>query len=324
MRIKLLLLLTATAILASCSSLSDREFFEGYDSAYSRQVSFTPHSVIRKQYNIAAREFSPENKGKLPTIILLHGFPDSLHLYDLLVPYIKAQRHVITFDFLGWGRSDKPENITYDTKSLYSDLDAVIKYFEVSNIELVAHDLSAFPVIDWALSNETRIHRLILLNSVYFPSENLVPPEAIARFSENSIYRDISAWVVNTFESRWQSGQEEQISKFFCNKNIANTFVKIFNYQSIPTRHAFLEMNRNLLAEVANRKTMIEKMRAFSRPVLVIFGAEDPYLNSKVAEEFHEIFPNSQLHLIKNACHYVQLDKPKEVAELILKNGKNR
>jgi pimeloyl-ACP methyl ester carboxylesterase len=37
--------------------------------------------------------------------VLLHGFPDDLHLYDRLVPEL-AGRRVVSFDFLGWGASE--------------------------------------------------------------------------------------------------------------------------------------------------------------------------------------------------------------------------
>ncbi len=53
-----------------------------------------------------------ENK---PHIILLHGFPDNSHLYDLLVPQLTTGFQVITFDFLGWGKSDKPKDYGYSS-----------------------------------------------------------------------------------------------------------------------------------------------------------------------------------------------------------------
>lgn len=39
----------------------------------------------------------------------------------------------------------------------------------------------------------------------------------------------------------------------------------------------------------------------FSRPVRIIFGAADPYLNSGVARRFHELFPGSELFLLPGA-----------------------
>ena len=40
----------------------------------------------------------------------------------------------------------------------------------------------------------------------------------------------------------------------------------------------------------------------------IIFGAADPYLNKGVAQKFHELFPASDLFLLPNARHFVQMD----------------
>ena len=59
-------------------------------------------------------------------------------------------------------------------------------------------------------------------------------------------------------------------------------------------------------------------MRSFPRPVRIIFGAADPYLNAGVAKRFHRLFSNSELFLLPNARHYVQIDAPDEVTRLLL------
>jgi pimeloyl-ACP methyl ester carboxylesterase len=59
-------------------------------------------------------------------------------------------------------------------------------------------------------------------------------------------------------------------------------------------------------------------MRAFERPVRIVFGEADPYLNADVARHFHRLFPNSELFLLPEARHFPQLDEPEEVARLIL------
>jgi len=58
-------------------------------------------------------------------------------------------------------------------------------------------------------------------------------------------------------------------------------------------------------------------MRRFSRPVRVIFGARDRYLNPRVARNFAALFPHSELHLLDGAGHYVQVGQPERVADLI-------
>ncbi len=62
-------------------------------------------------------------------------------------------------------------------------------------------------------------------------------------------------------------------------------------------------------------------MNAFRRPVRIIFGASDPYLNVGVARRFHELFPTSELFLLPGAYHYVQIDEPEEVARLLLSSS---
>ena len=51
--------------------------------------------VQRNQHRIYVRE----HPGEEPAIILMHGFPDNVHLYDRLVPYLSPPRRVIAFDF---------------------------------------------------------------------------------------------------------------------------------------------------------------------------------------------------------------------------------
>ena len=51
--------------------------------------------VQRDQHRIYARD----HPGADPPIILMHGFPDNLHLYDRLFPHLSPPRRVVLFDF---------------------------------------------------------------------------------------------------------------------------------------------------------------------------------------------------------------------------------
>lgn len=114
-----------------------------------RQETF----VQRDQYRIYVRDYP----GEEPTITLMHGFPDNLHLYDRLVPHLSPPRHVVAFDFLGWGASDKPPGYPYTASSQVGDLDAVITQLRLRQVTLVAHDASGPPAIDWAISQPERV-----------------------------------------------------------------------------------------------------------------------------------------------------------------------
>jgi len=85
-------------------------------------------------------------------IVLMHGFPDNTHLYDRLVPHLAGRRPLVRFDFLGWGRSDKPQGYPYTSANQVGDLAAVIsavdEQFGDSERALVAHDASGRRAID--------------------------------------------------------------------------------------------------------------------------------------------------------------------------------
>jgi pimeloyl-ACP methyl ester carboxylesterase len=69
---------------------------------------------------------------------------------------------------------------------------------------------------------------------------------------------------------------------------------------------------------VLSRRRRVPELRRFDRPVRIIFGARDRYLNPRVARRFAALFRNSELHLLPNAGHYVQVDDPERVAALLL------
>jgi pimeloyl-ACP methyl ester carboxylesterase len=248
---------------------------------------------------------------------MMHGFPDSMHLYDWLVPKLANDRHIITFDFLGWGDSDKPEKHRYDVASLRHDLEAVIGYFKLNNVVLVMHDASGQPGIDWALDNTDKTAGLVLLNTYYGPMPTLKAPEAIALFSTPGIRRDLAVWATRHSDSLWLKRYNEQMAKFISTKALREPFQKVLGHQSLQIRPAFYGLNRVLRDEIEKRRARTPLLKEFKPPVRIIFGDDDPYLNAGVAREFHKLFANSELFLIKNAGHFVQVDKPGRVAQLL-------
>ena len=150
--------------------------------------------VRRDQHRIHIRDYS----GAGPPIILMHGFPDNLHLYDRLVPYLSPPRRVVLFDFLGWGNSDKPSGYPYTTANQVGDLDAVITQLGLSQVLLVAHDASGPPAIDWALAQPERVSGLVLLNTYYCEMPTLRPPEVIWLFA-TPVIRNVARPVAQMF-----------------------------------------------------------------------------------------------------------------------------
>ena len=145
------------------------------------------HLVQRNGHRIYAREYP----GKEPAIILMHGFPDNLHLYDRLVPHLSSQRRLVTFDFIGWGASDKPAHYAYTAANQEGELNAVTQQLGLKQVVLVAHDASGPPAIDWALARPEQVAGLVLLNTYYCKMPTLRPPggESLTLLDGRSVQR---------------------------------------------------------------------------------------------------------------------------------------
>lgn len=269
------------------------------------------------QHRIHVRQYS----GAEPAIILMHGFPDNLHLYDRLVPFLSSQHRVVSFDFLGWGASDKPVDYAYTATNQVRELEAVISQLELSQVILVAHDASGPPAIDWALAQPQRVAGLVLLNTYYCDMPTLRAPEAIWLFSTPWV-RNVARFI-STLHDNWLFRRMYwwQVGRFFRDADIRNEFVPLLyqQFEATPSaRPAFFSLNEDLRPTLRSRSKMIPDLRAFRRPVRIIFGEADPYLNKGAAQWFHELLPTSELFLLPGARHFVQMDEPEQVAQLIL------
>jgi pimeloyl-ACP methyl ester carboxylesterase len=278
---------------------------------------FKDTAIQRDHHRLYAREHT----GDEPPIVLMHGFPDNSHLYDRLVPHLSPPRRVVVFDFLGWGSSDKPAGYSYTATNQTGDLDAVIEQLQLEPVVLVAHDASGPPAIDWALAHPDRVAALVLLNTYYCDMPTLRPPEAIWLFSTPAVRRvarSLSGMFNHLIFRRmywWQVG------RFFRDAWVREEFLPLLYQQFDATPSAlpaFFRLNEDLVPTVRSRTRLVPRLKAFTRPVRIIFGEDDPYLNPGVARCFHEWFSRSELFLVPGARHFVQMDEPERVAHLIL------
>src|SRR5260370_42480086 len=145
---------------------------------------FNEHHVPREEGRVYARDY----KGAGPAFVLMHGFPDNLHIYDDLIPYLVASgRRVVTFDFLGFGASDKPSGATYSFKQQLGDLEAVVDTLGLGKFVPVAHDPSGPAAINFAIEHPDRVDSVCMLNAAYADASTVQWPEMIELFATKSL-----------------------------------------------------------------------------------------------------------------------------------------
>lgn len=284
-----------------------------YKQAFASEHDFVEHRITRGDFTIAAREFGAEHASSGPTIVLMHGFPDNQHLYDLVAPALGETHHTVTFDFVGWGESTlPPAGHVYTYDGLRKDLEAVLAHFNPRQVVPVVHDASGWPGIDWALENPDSVKALVLLNTTYHPVPGQAPPYVIRALSALDLRSQfIDAIAADDLMTR--AVFRAQVSTFFVDKAREEVFMPLFEHFIPGTRAGLFGLTETLRDALVARAAQVAAMQSFPRPVSIAFGAEDPYLNADVARGFESAFAHSRLTLIEDAGHYVQLDRPDEV-----------
>jgi pimeloyl-ACP methyl ester carboxylesterase len=282
-------------------------------TSVAQEQAYTEHRIRRGAYEISARHYA----GPGPAFVFMHGFPDNSHISDRLMPYLRG-REVITFDFLGWGASEKPRDYGYTSKAQEGDLQAVLDQLGAEQVVLVPHDASGPVAINWALDHLERVAGLVLLNIYYAQAPTLRFPPFIRLFADPTYAALTQAIVQEPSVAGWLlQWQAEQFGTGTRGREILRPIV-LHEFADMPsTFPAFMALTRDLEATLQADTQRLPQLATFERPVRIIFGADDPYLNTGVAEHFQEAFPASELFLL-HAGHWPQIDEPQEVARLLL------
>jgi haloalkane dehalogenase len=277
--------------------------------------SFVERFIERDGMKIYCRDYA----GPEPALVLMHGFPDHLEIYNFMIPHLVGQRRIVTFDFIGWGRSDRPAGYKHTFEALVEDLRAVIDALGLERPVLVGHDSSGPPAIEWALAHPERTGHLVLLNTFYMMMLTLRPPEGVFLYMMPLLKYLMNALNELTFRKMNGLIYGWQLRRFLFHRE-KHPFIDHLQERWEETWPAFRDIVGRLFfrsIRYAFPKNMA-RVRRYQGGVRVIFGARDPYLNVSVAQRFHREFAGSDLFILRRASHYVQIDQPEEVSRLVL------
>jgi haloalkane dehalogenase len=257
--------------------------------------SFIEHYVPREEGRVYVREYAGTN----PAFVLMHGFPDNLQIYDQLIPHlVAAGRRVVTFDFLGFGASDKPAGANYSFKQQQNDLEAVVEALHLAKIVPVGHDAGGPAAINFAIDHPDRVTSLCLLNTFYAATPTIRLPELIELFGNPSLKALAEAIVQSpeqfAFVLRFQQKRfletlpEEQRATF--EAILAPIINNNFNFgRQAGSGPAFAQMTAQVYEEVTRNTQRLPDLEALDIRVKLIWGNTDLNLNTGVAEDFQLI-----------------------------------
>jgi haloalkane dehalogenase len=269
------------------------------------------------------RVFVRQIPGEDPPIVLMHGFPDDHRIYNKLLPQLSPRR-AVAFDFLGYGRSDRPDAARFSPEDHASELTAVLHELGITRAVLVGHDASGPDAVFYTVAHPERVARLVLLNTIFGHQDSLTMPEMTRLFAEPelaSLADDLvndpgqRLWLLQRWGVQWELDADDPHGVA-----IQSILPQFFGDAAQPDALAAIRgWTAGLFGSLDRQDALIDSvaLRRLQVPVSIIFGERDRYLNPSLAAELSGLFKNPSLHLVQDATHYPQHDQPEVVADLL-------
>ena len=95
--------------------------------------------------------YACDRPGISPAIVAMHGFPDDSRIYNQLIGPLAPQR-VVTFDWMGYGRSSRRDSAKFTATDRQREILAVLDDLGLDQVVLVGHDAAGPEAIDFAVT----------------------------------------------------------------------------------------------------------------------------------------------------------------------------
>ena len=282
---------------------------------------FSEHRISRGKATVYARHYG----GSGPAFVLMHGFPDNLRIWDDLVPcLVAAGRAVVTFDFLGFGESDKPSETAYSFEQQLADLQAVVEQLDLKTIVPVAHDSSGLAALNFALRHPDRVQSVVMLNSAYCEAATERWPEMITLFAAPALQSLAHSFAQDPGQLGWLlTWQQQQFERALPQNQKAHfqSFIGALIRENFTTQPgagpAFVQLTAQFFEELRRNTANLPRLKELDVPVKLIWGRHDPYITVAFAERRRHQLKSATLTVI-DAGHWLQTDEAAKVAEAML------
>jgi uncharacterized protein (TIGR00369 family) len=271
-------------------------------------ISMAPLAREKRKIRTFAGDIAYVRKGQGPAVLLLHGIPSSSYLWRDVIDPLSARFDVLAPDLLGYGDSDKRLDADLSIAAQARYMVAFMETIGIHEAAVIGHDIGGGVAQLMAVDEPQRVARLILIDSAV---DNNWPVPVIARLKE-PVWDQI---MVNIdMRKGLREGLETgMVTAGRVTDEVVDEWTRPF--QDIGGRRAYLRAARALNnRDLVGRSKHIEEIET---PTLILWGANDAFLESRWAEVLQRKFRNSTVEIIDPGGHFLPLDRPDAVVEAI-------
>lgn len=252
------------------------------------------------------------DRGEGKTVLLLHGFPDSVELWRYQIPFLVSNGYrVVAVDLRGFGESDAPRGKdAYLLPETLADIIAILLELNIhSRVAVVGHDWGA--VVGWHLAAyyPEKVSQLVAL-SVGHPSA----------YVSDGVKQKLKAWYILLFLARGVAERLLPAGNWLLLRLLTASHPEVTRWIADLERPGRLTAGLNWYR--ANVSLMLkERLPSVVVPVTGVWSSGDVALTESQMMR-SELFLEAKWHYhrISGATHWLPIDAPDELNRLLLES----
>jgi pimeloyl-ACP methyl ester carboxylesterase len=280
------------------------------------KVTQIKHQTIDQGIKIFYREAGAPNA---PTILLLHGYPTSSHMFRELIPQLAKNFHVIAPDIPGFGFTEVPaiKNYVYNFDNLAKTIDTFVEAIGLKKYAIYIFDYGAPVGLRLALAHPEQVTAIISQNGNAYEEGLGEAWTPIQKYWSNpnqenrDALREFLGFEGTYFQYTHGVSDVTQIAPESYTLDTA-----------LLQRPGNAEIQLDLFLDYANNLKLYPAFQAYFResqvPTLCIWGKNDPFFIPAGAEAFKRDNKNAQVEFLDTG-HFALETHAMHIGERITK-----
>jgi len=269
----------------------------------------TEHKTITVNgVNIFYREAGPKDA---PTLVLLHGFPTSSHMFRNLIPALADRYHVIAPDYPGFGNSAQPSPGAFDYTfdNLANVMEAFIASHGIKKYSLYLMDYGAPVGFRLAAKHPEQVQSMIIQNGNAYKEGLREFWDPIRKYwndrsAENA---EALAGFISPEGVKWQYTHGVRNAELISPDNW-NVDLRHLTRKGNP------EIQLALFYDYQNNVPHYPAWQAYFRkhqpPTLIVWGKNDTIFPAEGAHPYKRDLNNLEFHLLDTGHFALEEDGP--------------
>ena len=254
-----------------------------------------------------------------PTILLLHGFPSTSHMYDALMSDLSGKYHLIAPDYPGFGNSSQPDAATfvYSFDHIADVMRDFIETIGLKKFSLYMQDYGGPIGFRIASAHPEKISALIIQNANAYTAGLGNGFNNIMKMQQAGDQKGVADILRQIISLDGIKGQYTEGAASL--ENIApEAYLTDFYYVQRPGNEEiqatlFYDYHNNLL----QYPVWQHYFKTHQPPALIVWGKNDPIFTSPGANAYKQDLPGAEIHLL-NGGHFALVEYHYQIASYIV------